>query len=158
LPIFALEKVSGFDEASNHNRIFLLVAGVSILTILYWPWAYVIRRNYQRKQSGTLALPWSGKMIAWINYFFLFVFLIGLALSLSDPFEIVYGVPASLKVLLILPFFVILTTVAMCIFFFRSFANNRYSVMSRFYYAILCVVSLLALWQLNYWNLIGFNY
>jgi len=158
LPILALEKVSGVDAASTHSIIFVIVLGVSILTVVYWPWAYFSRKNYQRKLSETILFPRTGKVIAWINYFLIMIFILGFALSLGDPFEIVYGVPTSLRVILVLPFVIIVTTVVMCIFYFRVIGNKRYSLSNRLYYGVLCITSILALWQMNYWNLIGFNY
>ncbi len=158
LPILALEKVVGVDLASTHYLVFLIIISVSMLTVMYWPLVYFLRKNYQRRFTESLAMPWAGKMIAWINYFFLTIFLVGLALSFSDPYEIVYGVPMSLKVLLVLPFFIIITTIAMCFLLIRLWMNSRYRLINRLCYGVLCVISWLAIWQLNYWNLIGFNY
>jgi hypothetical protein len=67
-------------------------------------------------------------------------------------------VPGSIKFALILPFFMIITTLLMFVFIVRNISNHHYSFMSRFIYLLLSLISVVALWQLNYWNLLGFNY
>jgi CubicO group peptidase (beta-lactamase class C family) len=158
LPIFALDKVYGVDLASNQNNIFLLVFITAILTVIYWPLAYFIRRKYQSRIGDTLSLSLGEKTVAWINYLFLLLFFTGLMIVLSDPLEIVYGVPTSLKVLLLLPIITIGTTIIMIFVFIRVVRNNRYGFINKLCYGLLCVISILALWQLNYWNFIGYNY
>lgn len=158
LPIMALDKKHGLALASNQTMIFVGVIITALLTVIYWPLAYFIRRKYSRKTGLYLQLSFPEKSIAWFNYLFILIFVIGLMMSLSDPLTIVYGVPSSLKVLLVFPIFAIITTLGMLVFFVRSLGNSRYSVMSRLCYLLLCVISVIALWQLSYWNLLGFNY
>jgi len=158
MPIMALDKMNGIALASNQTLIFFAVIITAVLTIIYWPLAYFIRRKYSRKSGNNLSLPFIQKSLAWLNYFFILVFFIGLMMSLSDPLEIVYGVPTSLKILLVLPILTLISTLGMLIFFIRSLTKSRYSKWSRLCYALLCLISILGLWQLSYWNLLGFNY
>lgn len=158
LPILAGDKMSGLDTSSNQVLIMVVVLITALLTVLYWPLAYFIRRNYHANARSKSKLPLSGKLIAWTNYFLFFLFVLIFVLSLSDPLEIVYGVPGSIKFALILPFVMIITTLLMFVFVVRNITNHRYSFMSRFIYLVLSLISVVALWQLNYWNLLGFNY
>lgn len=158
LPILAGDKKSGLDTSSSQTMIMVFILVTTLLTILYWPLAYFIRRKYQRKTSANYSFPFIGKSIAWLNYFLLLVFLLGFAMTLSDPLTIVYGVPGSLKVVLVIPFLIMITTVLMVVFIIRNITNHHYSLWVRICYTGLCLISLMALWQLNYWNLIGFNY
>ncbi len=52
----------------------------------------------------------------------------------------------------------IVTTVGMLVLGARLLNNGQYKLRSRIYYVMLAVGSVLCLLQLNYWNLIGFNY
>ena len=76
----------------------------------------------------------------------------------GDPFSIVYGVPTALKIILILPFAIILLTLIMFLQLYRIWSQRRYSAWSRLFYVLITVVSTVALWQLYFWNYIGFNY
>jgi CubicO group peptidase (beta-lactamase class C family) len=158
LPIFALNKARAAEASGTQILIFFWVVVVSLVTLIFWPFVYFARRKYQRQLGARQPLPILGKAIAWFNFLLLLIFLAGFFITLSDPFEIVYGVPASLKALLIIPFFVILTTAAMVVMLLRSGTNKRHSLRARLFYTVICLTSALALWQLNYWNLIGFNY
>lgn len=158
LPILAGDKKSGVYTSSSQTMILVFVLTITVLTILYWPLAYFIRRKYQRKSGLRNSFPFIGKLIAWLNYFLLLVFLLGFVMAMSDPLEIVYGVPGSLKFVLVIPFLMIITTVLMIVFLLRNITNHQYSLGVRMSYAVLSLTSLVALWQFNYWNLIGFNY
>lgn len=158
LPILAGDKKSGLDTSSNQILIFVLVIVTALFTIIYWPFAYFTRRNYHAQTHSKNKLSFTGKLIAWANYFLIFLFFLIFILSLSDPQEIVYGVPTSLKVALMIPFLVIVTTLLMFVFMVRNITNHRYSLGSRVCYLLLSLISVIALWQFNYWNLIGFNY
>lgn len=158
LPILAGDKKAGLDTSYSQTMILVFILVTALLTILYWPLAYLLRRKYQRRTNTKNPFPFTGKSIAWLNYFLLLVFLLGFMVALSDPLEIVYGVPGALKFVLVIPFLMMITTVFMVVFLIRNVTNSRYSVWGRMGYAVLCLTSLVALWQLNYWNLIGFNY
>jgi hypothetical protein len=93
-----------------------------------------------------------------MNYFLVLVFITGLISSLGEPEDLVYGISGSLKALLVIPIILIFTTAGMIIAWIGIVQHKVYSMRSRIFYALLCLVSLVALWQLNYWNFIGFNY
>jgi len=156
-PAFALDKVNVVRSADVHRSIFLVVGLTTLLMLFYWPLTTRARRGYEL--SGTLVLlPPGAKVIAWLNYFLLAVFYAGVMISVGDPFSIIYGVPTSLKVLLIIPFIVILLTLIMYMQLYRIWNQRRYSAWSRLFYVLITMVSTVALWQLYYWNYIGFNY
>jgi hypothetical protein len=103
-------------------------------------------------------LPFGGKLLAWINYLLLMIFYIGVVMTISDGNEIVYGIPGSLKALLVLPLICIGLTILMVFYSIGIFRESRILVFSRIYYAYLTLVSGAALLQLAYWNFVGFNY
>ena len=106
----------------------------------------------------TLPLPQEARRVAWLNYLLLGSFYVGLMIVLSDPVAIVYGVPTALKVLLILPLISIVLAVWMLVNAVRLIADNRYRLSGRAFYAFISLVAVAALWQLYYWNFLGFNY
>jgi CubicO group peptidase (beta-lactamase class C family) len=158
LPIIAMDKVGAWEASGTQTSILVIVVCAGLITLVFWPVTYFSRRKYQRQLGSHMELPFIARGLAWINFFFLVVFIFGFMMALGDRYEIVYGVPASVKILLIIPYLVILTTLFMWIMGFRLLSNKRYSLRARLYYMALCFISVLALVQLNYWNLIGYNY
>jgi hypothetical protein len=158
LPIFALEKVAWVDQGDVHAFLFGFTVFITLLALFFWPIVAWTRNGYRPASVVTKRIPGLVKTIAWSNYFLLFLFILLTALSLSDPTQLVFGVPTVLKLALAFPLIMLATTLLMLIFLFRIFLDTDYSVRARFYYLLLSLVSLASLWQLNYWNFIGFNY
>lgn len=151
-PILALYKVTGFKSASLHTFIFGTAIAVGVLALIFWPFVALSRIGYQSHRY-TKPMPFNARLIAWLNFFVLLIFYLGAASKGNE--QIVYGVPASLKFFLYLPYLVMLLTLFMIIWLVRIMPVRYHRVVSRLYYLILCVVSIVALWQLYYWNMIG---
>jgi CubicO group peptidase (beta-lactamase class C family) len=156
--IFAFDKVSFIKASQTHTLVFAVVMIVSLFTVLYWPFVALARKNYVRGSRTKQPLSFPSRLIAWMNYFLVLVFITGLISSLGEPEDLVYGISGSLKALLVIPIILIFTTAGMIIAWIGIVQHKVYSMRSRIFYALLCLVSLVALWQLNYWNFIGFNY
>lgn len=157
LAIMALDKVTGIRSSGIQNSIFLVVVLTSIIMLFYWPITGSARKGFE-PMGSKLLIPVGSKFIAWVNYFMLTVFYAGLVIILSDPSSIVFGAPLSLKIILILPFLICLTTLLMFMNLYRLWGNYRYRFWSRVFYLLICLISATALWQMYYWNFIGFNY
>jgi len=73
----------------------------------------------------------------------------------SNPFDVVFGIPISLKVILVIPFITILLLVFMVIWIWNIWKEGAVRLFSRFWYTLvwLCLIGLV--WQLNYWNFLG---
>lgn len=158
LPIFAFDRVTGWASPDMQVLVLALVLGTVCLTLLFWPITYFIRRGYQPLLRTRQSLPFLAKFFAWLNFFFWVAFVIGLSLALEDPNAIVYGVPVALQIALIFPLGMIGTTLLMVYVCVRLVPDNRYRGWSRAYYVLITFVSALAVFQLYYWNFIGYNY
>ncbi|MBS1543789.1 MAG: beta-lactamase family protein [Bacteroidetes bacterium] len=157
LPIFALDKVQGLRSLSSQTTIFLISTIVLLCVLFYWPLAYISRRGYQRTTSYS-SVSGGAKWIAWLNYFLLLSFYLGLMIVISDQTDIVYGISGSLKFVLILPLICILLNVLMIYQSLNMWRSGQVKLSSRWYYLLITLVSVVSLWQLNYWNFIGFHY
>lgn len=158
LPIFVLDQVSGWRDPNTQLLIAVLTIAMTIIVIVFWPLAYLTRTGYQPLQRQRLLLPTSAKVIAWLNYLFFIVFLIGLTTAVSDSYTIVYGVPSGLKTALLFPLLMVTTTILMIYACVRVLFNNRYLLYSRLFYFGATLISVLALLQLNTLNFLGFHY
>jgi CubicO group peptidase (beta-lactamase class C family) len=157
MPIIAFDKVSGLKNSGIHIMILIASIIVTLLVLLYWPFVQWVRRGYQ-SMHDTLPLPLPARRVAYLNYLFLGIFYLGVPIVLSDPESIVYGATTSLKVLLILPMISIVFTFWMTVFSLRLSTDDRFRIWGRIFYALITIMSILALWQLYYWNFVGMNY
>jgi hypothetical protein len=158
LPILAMEKVSGWHTSGIQLLVAVVVAVTMLCTLIYWPLAARIRRNYQPLVRAKAGLPFGVKSAAWLNYFFFLLFLAGVAIGMSGGVEIIFGIPGSMKFCLVSALLMIPSTLVMILFLVQMLRDHRYSRWSKTYYAWLTLVSILALVQMNYWNFLGFNY
>ncbi len=157
LPIIAFDKIGGIASVGFQSMIFFVVVVIGLTVLIYWPLAASVRRGYQSIRN-TIVLPAGAKWLAWFDYFFLITFYICIAVMLGDPTSIVFGVTTPVKVVMLLPLLSAVLTLLMIINMFRFIGDRRFSVMGRLFYALIAIVSLAGIWQLWYWNLLGFNY
>lgn len=153
MPIFAMYKVTGLKSASLHMFIFIASIVIGVIALVFWPFVALSRIGYQSHRF-TKPMPFNARLIAWLNFLVLMIFYLGLSMNANEE-GIVYGTSPGLKVFLYFPFLNILLTLIMLVWLVRIMPVRYHRVMSRFYYFILCVASLTALWQLYYWNMIG---
>ncbi len=157
MPILALDKVSGLQSTLFHALLFVTFVVVMLVVLIYLPLAAFSRGGYKFIGAPKSMSAWT-RGVAWFNYFLSLVFFLGLVVVLSNPEDIVYGVSSSLKFLLALPLLCIFLTGWMVINVFRLAGDVEYKTSSRVFYTFITLVSVAELWQLYYWNFIGYNY
>ena len=158
MPYFALEKVPAMDTPPVQYGILILCLTLFLITVIYWPLAWLIRRGYLKSPTDEKILPLKIKIPAWLSSLLFLAFLIWFGLSLADPLEIVYAVPFSLKAGLLLPVvnvILILTT----IYYNRPvWKNIKFQFITKIHYSMLTFSLILFEWELYHWNLLGWNY
>lgn len=110
LPIVAFDKVTGWPAPDTQLLVFIAVLLTAVLTLLFWPLTSLLRRGYQPLLRTRQSLPYLAKIFAWSNFLLWLIFVGGFALLAGDPKVIVYGVPMSVKVLLVLPLLMVGTS------------------------------------------------
>jgi hypothetical protein len=153
MPIFALDKVSGLKSAELHMFIFVAAILMGVLALFFWPFVALSRIGYQSHRF-TKPMPLNARLIAWLNYFILLVFYLGVAANANEE-GIVYGISTALKVFLYFPFLNLLLTAIMLYWLVKVITVRYHRTVSKLYYTLLCLTSLAALWQLYYWNMFG---
>jgi CubicO group peptidase (beta-lactamase class C family) len=159
LSIFAFERVTLCEGQMLHLSIFLIAVILSIVVVFYWPMVFIIRSKYQSLGSAPKPLPFSAKLVAWITSFLLLFFYLGISLSTAGgPEAVVYSVPTGVKYFLVIPILLIpmnlLMIFRMAMVWPLIFTRTR----SKIFYTLICFAHIAALWQLYFWNLIGWNY
>lgn len=158
LPIFALDKMSGLDATSVHNAIMIVALIFIILTLVGGPLKFFIRKDYKRELNSARKVPLSARLTSWLTAFCFLMFFILLAIGLGNPNDIVYGVPLPVKIALAFPLLAVFFTVLVWYFVIMIWVNRSGDVMDRLSYSSFGIVCTLLLWQLNYWNLLGYYY
>jgi len=155
-PHYAFLKLKWHQTPLFHFFLLGLIVFV-FLTTLSWPLG-LLRRKICRPQEEKPEAPYTFRLTGGILSGLCLLFLIGLFSLLSSPEQLMYGVPLSMKILLIVPFMALVLAVGMLIFSATTWIKNYWSWCSRLYYILILLNFVLFLWFLNYWNLLGFKF
>jgi len=159
LAVFAYERISPWEGQALHLFILLATILFSLIVITYWPMVFFIRRRYVPKGGAPKVLPVGAKIAAWSSSFLIIFFYIGILLSTSGgPEAIVYSVPTALKYLLVIPILLIPLNLFQIFKMLTVWPLISTRLRSNLFYTLVCLVHVAALWQLYFWNFIGWNY
>jgi hypothetical protein len=138
--------------------IFTITSLVILLTFVYWTIIFFVKKRLDVSRVPTNTIPSLSKAVAWIIMLLIVVFYLGVSVVFSNPFEVVYGIPGSLKTLLIIPFIVILLVLLMTVLTWNIWREGETRIFSRIWYTLLWLCMLATIWQWNYWNFLGWKY
>lgn len=158
LSVFAFEKVGFFESQALHFFIFGLAILLSLIVITYWPSVYLIRKRYIPMAGAPKPIPISAKIPAWAASFLLIFFYLGVAMSTSGPESVVYSVPTAIKYLLVVPILLIPINLFLLFKMLTVWPLLSTRLRSKIFFTLVCFAHIAAIWQLYYWNLIGWNY
>jgi hypothetical protein len=130
---------------------------ILFLSTLGWPVNALTKLLCRRKREIPGA-PWLVRLISGGMSVLYIIFLMGMFSALSDYMELIFGVPPQLKILLILPILAVLLTIGALFFAYVGWKNKYWTVCGRVHYTLVVLASLVFLWFLAYWNLLGFNF
>ncbi len=158
LPIIAFEKLGGFWSPSLHLGIFLLTVFISLYMLLYWPWLYIVRRNYDHKEKDHPRLPFLTKLTGFATSLCMILFYLLMSIGLSVGQEIVFEIPPIIGVSLIFPFLVIFFLLGMIQQSWQLWNWKLGGFFSRLFYYASILIFVAAIWQLWFWNMLGWHY
>jgi len=151
-----LTRLAWYETTTTH---LVLVCGLLLTFLsgcLVGPIGGLLRRIRRRpvlasrtnRLSGWLAGIYSGLAL---------VFLIGLVVSLLaiDSNEFNFGIPASVKALLIIPLLLIPMTLGLLVFAGVAWKRGDWSLAGRLHYSLVTLAALLLIPFLLYWNLVA---
>ena len=158
LPIVAFDKVTGIHSSTAHYTMLMVSIILILLTLIGGPLKYYIRKDYKREINSARKIPLSARLTSWCAALCFFLFFIIFGLGMGEPNAIVYGVPTAVKIALAFPLVATFFTVFVWYFVIMIWANKAGNVMARLSYSFFGIACTLLLWQLNYWNLLGYYY
>jgi len=157
IPIFAFDRVPPSEDPRLHGVLLLVGIPVLLSGAIVWPLAAFRRRNDEPVFSQA-HLPGAAKWTAWMASVSLLVFTIGFALAMSNPTDLVYGLPASIPALLCLPLIGAALTYVGVLFALLFCVRRIASLSARIHYIAVVTACAVLVWQLHTWNLLGFQY
>jgi CubicO group peptidase (beta-lactamase class C family) len=156
IPILAGVKLAWYKTPGFHYSL-LAICMILFLSTLGWP-ANALSKLLCRRKREIPGAPWLVRLIAGGMGVLYIIFLMGMFSALSDYMELIFGVPSQLKILLILPILSILLTIGALFFAYVAWKNKYWTVCGRVHYTLVVLASLVFLWFLAYWNLLGFHF
>ena len=156
-PIMAFNRIEGLYSPGLHLTLFAVTLACILYILLFWPWAHFLRRHYEKNPKTPHALPFIVKLTAWIPAALFLLFYILLFISAGGE-EIVFGIPAGIRIGLFLPLAAIPFVLIMIWSSIVIWKSPRIRNLSRIFYTLACLAFLLSYWQLYFWNLLGWSY
>ena len=158
VPIMAFERIPFSDNPTLHY-VLAFFAGVMMLgTALALPLGWVARKWYGVKTEGLIRLPSRARLSLWIAAKLFLIFLMGMAIVLSNPNIITEEITVGLRIVLLLPPVAAVFTAGSIWFAIRAFQLDQGRRISRFVYSTAVLSFCTFLWQLHVWNLLGWRF
>lgn len=154
-PYFAFFKLEGYETPTFHY-ILLGVCAALFLSTLVWPIGKLYRAVCRRKKEEKKA-PGLARWLAGVMSLLFVVFLAGMFTILGNAEQLGYGVPASLKVLLVIAIIASVLSLGVLIFTLLAWVRKYWFGCARLHYTLVLAAALAFIWFLNYWNLLGFR-
>ena len=158
LAVMPMERLPFIDSGSLHIMLLAIWMLIFLFTFINWPAVYLIRRKYSLNPGERQTLPAINKWIGWITSVLVLLFIIGLVSSLSKPWELAYGVPPTLKAVLVIPLILCILVPVFIYMVFKLTIRKGFRLSGKIHFYALTFSLLLFLWQLNHWNMLGFKY
>jgi CubicO group peptidase (beta-lactamase class C family) len=158
LAILALDKLDGFWSPSLHTGISLLTILISLFMLVIWPFIYLARRNYEFKDNDPSHLPLMAKLSGFATSLCLILFYTLFAIGMSAGQEVIIDIPAAIQFGLIFPLLAIVFLLGMIWQSWQLWKLKRSVFINRFFYSLGTLIFIAAIWQLHFWNLLGWQY
>jgi len=158
IPVIAFERVEGIERPALHLGIVVASLSLFVFTLVGWPAGAFIRRRHGVMPAPDAVLPRAARVLGWCTCLLFVVFATGMTVTLRDTDRLVFGIPASMKALLALPVIGIATSLGALIWTVKLWNGCRGRLAGRIHYTLLTTAFFALLWQLQHWNLLGFNY
>jgi hypothetical protein len=158
LPVWAYERVPSSESRRLHLILLASALGLFSLVALVWPAAGLVRRRYGAAPAAENRLPLPARLLCWTTSLLFLGFVAGLAATLADPLELVFGLPPALEALLWLPIVGGVLAVVSLLYGLLIWKRGRGRFLARCAYSLVVVAFFVFLWQLSVWNLLGFKY
>ncbi|MEV4176845.1 serine hydrolase domain-containing protein [Nonomuraea sp. NPDC049709] len=153
----AYELIPWWDTPLVNLAVVLLFAVTALTAVLGLPLAAGVRRL--RKRPSRTPRAWrAGRLLSGLAGIVGLAFVVMFALTLTGDTSILYGVPPTLRALLLLPPLLLALTVAAVTTTVIGWRQQHVGVLARVHQVILLAGLLLLVWFCQHWNLLGWRF
>jgi CubicO group peptidase (beta-lactamase class C family) len=153
-PIMAFLKLRWFETPSFH--IFLVsVLGLFFLSTFLWPVRALFRRICGNPDEGRPA-PRAARWLAFGMSALCLIFIIGTAAMFKNYEEFLFGIPLTMKILLVLPLAAIVLGVGVFVYAALAWIKGYWRGCARVHYTLVFLAFLGFVWFLYYWNFLAY--
>jgi len=154
-PTNALVRVPWYQAASFHRFVRAACQALFLSAIFTWPIGWLIGRRRDRARDPLLARL--ARLCAWVLSLLTVVFVV-IVIRSFDPVGILYGLPAALKVALVISIVTTALAAAVVVLAVVAWVKGFWRVPGRVHYTLVAAAAAAFVLWLNYWNLLGFRY
>jgi len=151
----AFEKLAWYESAEAQLGTMGSLLLLFVSAVVLWPLGALINRLRKRTRAPDPARRralWVGWMVSALNL----VFMLGILLSFGE--ELVYGVPLLIRVMLVIPIVTSILSLAFLALAVIAWMRGTWSLVSRLYYSLIALASVLFVLFAGYWNMLGWRF
>ncbi len=154
----AFERIKGAYNPDMHKVIFRASLTAVVYVLLILPLWYLVRRYYLPARKISKPIPLNAKLMAWLCSACLAVAYILISSALDTGRELILDVPAGLKAGLLIPFAVMFFLILMIWRSIEMWKNKETALRNNLFYSLVVIIYIAALWQLHFWNFMGWRF
>jgi hypothetical protein len=151
----AFEKLAWYESAEAQIGTMGSLLLLFVSAVVLWPLGALIDRLRKRSRAPNPARRralWVGWIVSVLNLVFLLVIL------LSFGEGLVYGVPLPIRVILVIPIVTSILSVVFLALTVLAWMRGYGSLVSRLYYSLIALASVLFVLFAGYWNMLGWRF
>jgi CubicO group peptidase (beta-lactamase class C family) len=151
----AFEKLAWYESAEAQMGTMGSLLLLFVSAVVLWPLGALIDRLRKRTRAPNPARRralWVGWVVSGLNLVFLLVIL------LSFGEELVYGVPLSICIILVIPIVTSILSVVFLALAVIAWMRGYWSLVGRLYYSLIALASVLFVLFAGYWNMLGWRF
>ena len=156
-PEMAFVKLKAYQIPSFHYLLIGLSVVLFLTAALGWPISALGRVVCRRKRFGNPA-PKAARWLAGGMSALFLLFLVGLAVALSDLEQFFFGIPALFKIGLAFSAAAGVLAVGVLVFTLLAWRKKYWTGCARVHYTLVFLAATAFLWLLNFWNLLGWKF
>ena len=156
----SLEKINWYEEIWFNTVLFFTLITIFIFShLLYFGYVFVNRREKKKTKNHSLLKCSAFVSGIYLIYYVLFVSLFYFGLEPAErEIGMAYGMPWYFNILQIIPFIGIIVTVFLIWGVLKALKIYNEAKLGIIYSAIIIIASLLNIWFMYYWQLLGWKF
>jgi CubicO group peptidase (beta-lactamase class C family) len=154
IPVISFVRLAWYQAPGFHAALLALFAFVSLTALIGWPLTYLVRRYRGRRALSSTPAQLAARLLGWALAAAGLTFIVLFAVSLANPFEIVFGIPPLLQGALYLAPVILALGVFVLGLAVIAWGRRFWRLAGRVHYTLLASAGLAFVWQLFYWNLV----